>query len=127
MFTFKLFPELYCYFHTDKVPDFVYSSNFYNINKGPTELSVFCEQSLVNETYSKDSNWKLLQLEGVFDLEAASSVGITAKFSQCLAAAGINLCVIATFDTDYLLIKEKNIQVACQILSNNNFTIIKSH
>jgi uncharacterized protein len=124
MFTLRLLPELYCYFHADRVPDFFYHSNFYNINKSPTELSIFCEQSFVEGKYTKDCDWRILQLIGVFDLEASSSVGITAKFSQCLAAAGINLCVIATFDTDYLLIKEKDIVDACDTLTKNNFKII---
>jgi hypothetical protein len=120
--TFKILPDTYCYLHTDNKPSWLEEkSKFYTITKTPTELSIFCEQELVDEYSNIDKNWRVLELQGVFDLEADSSVGITAKFSNILAQNGINLCVIASFNTDYLLIKSENLEKAVSLLKTEGF------
>jgi uncharacterized protein len=123
--TFKLLPNIFCYFHTDAVPEFVYKSSLHNINKSEKELSIFCEQGLVDGFDDIDKNWRVLELQGVFDLESQDSVGITAKFSTCLAQNNINLCVIATFDTDYLLIKQNNLEKAIDVLKKSGFEVLQ--
>lgn len=122
---FKLFPEKYCYAHFKDLPEELHSTNFFSLTKTPTEFSLFCEQRLVNDSTKHDKNWRVLQLQGIFDLESDNSVGITSRFSTVLAKYSINLCVIATFDTDYLLIKELNLELAMQHLRANNFEIVK--
>lgn len=49
--------------------------------------------------------------------------GITAKFSMALANAGVNLCVIATYQTDYLLVKHAKLQTAITALQNAGFIL----
>ena len=39
-------------------------------------------------------------------------VGVVASLSQPLAEAGIGIFVISTFDTDYLLVKENDLEKA---------------
>jgi uncharacterized protein len=122
---FKLLPNIFCYFHASKVPEFVYHSSFYSIIKSENELSIFCEQNLVSGFDSFDNGWRVLELQGIFDLESQDNVGITAKFSTCLAQNNINLCVIATFNTDYLLIKQNNFEKAIKILQESGFEILQ--
>jgi uncharacterized protein len=123
--TFRLLPNIFCYFHADTVPEFVYQSSFYNISKSDKELSIFCEQSFVDRFDDIDKDWRVLELQGIFDLDSKDNVGITAKFSSCLAQNNINLCVIATFDTDYLLIKQSNLEKAFKVLQESGFEILQ--
>ena len=52
-----------------------------------------------------------------------SLTGITAKFSKALADATVNICVIATYDTDYVLVKEEKLSAAIKALENAGFSV----
>jgi len=100
------------------LPTWVSTSAFYNISHTSHELSVVCESKYVPETIQQDANWKLLKIAAVLDL---SLTGITAKFSTALANAGVNLCVIATFDTDYIIVKSIKLPTAIAALEKAGF------
>jgi hypothetical protein len=100
------------------LPTWVSTSAFYNISHTSDELSVVCESKYVPETIQQDANWKLLKIAAVLDL---SLTGITAKFSTALANAGVNLCVIATFDTDYIMVKSIKLPTAMAALEQAGF------
>ena len=55
----------------------------------------------------------MLKVNGVF---ALSEVGVLATLSASLAAAEVSLFVISTFDTDYLLVNEKQLDHAIAAL-----------
>lgn len=42
---------------------------------------------------------------------------------MALANAGVNLCVIATYQTDYLLVKQAKLQTAITALQNAGFIL----
>jgi len=67
------------------------------------ELSVICPQQQVPDGILADRGWRCLKLEGPFDL---SEPGVLASMVTPLAQAGISVFAEATYDTDYLLIKE---------------------
>jgi len=71
----------------------------------------------------QDGDWKLLKIAAVLDL---SLTGITAKFSTALADAGVNLCVIATYDTDYIMVKAEKLSVAIEALEAAGFSVQQS-
>jgi uncharacterized protein len=104
----------------DKIPSWVLPSSFYNISKTTDELSVVCESNYVPENIKCDKGWQILKIADVLDL---SLTGITAKFSTALADAGVNLCVIATYDTDYIMVKEEKLETAKSALINAGFII----
>ena len=57
----------------------------------------------------------MLKVNGVF---ALSEVGVLATLSASLAAAEVSLFVISTFDTDYLLVNEKQLTSAIAALQS---------
>ncbi len=67
-------------------------------------------------------NWKILKIEGVLNF---SLVGIIAKISSVLAKEKISIFVISTFNTDYILIKENNIEEAINILHKEKYIITR--
>ncbi len=104
----------------DTIPAWAVSSIFYTISKTKDELSIICESQYVPTGVKHDGNWSLLKIAAVLDL---SLTGITAKFSTALADAGVNLCVIATYETDYILVKQQKLQTAVAALQNAGFIV----
>ena len=102
----------------DEVPSWIFQSAFYTITKTADELSVVCESRFVPGNIQQSDGWCLLKIDAVLDL---SQTGITAKFSKPLADAGINLCVIATYDTDYILIPQERYPDAVIALEDAGF------
>ena len=104
----------------DTIPKWAALSSFYTISKTNDELSIVCESKYVPASVKQDGNWSLLKIAAVLDL---SLTGITAKFSTALADAGVNLCVIATYETDYILVKQQKLQIAIAALQNAGFIV----
>lgn len=104
------------------VPIWVASSHFYSITKTNYELSVVCQSSVVPTLVQQDGGWRIIQIAAVLNL---SLTGITARFSTALANAGVNLCVIATYNTDYIMVKEEKLATALTALAAAGFTLIK--
>jgi len=52
-----------------------------------------------------------------------SLTGIIASLATPLAQAGISIFVVSTYDTDYLLIKEKDLERAVWILSQEGHQV----
>jgi uncharacterized protein len=104
---------------TADVPKWHLSSTFYTITKTNDELSIVCETAFVPDNVQQSKGWRLLQIAAILDL---SLTGITATFSTALANAGVNLCVIATFNTDYILVQDEKLALAKQALQNVGFS-----
>jgi hypothetical protein len=45
--------------------------------------------------------------------------GVLASILNPLAKADIGILAVSTFDTDYVLVKEKNLEVAVDVLKQN--------
>ncbi len=106
----------------EQLPAWVYQSSFYSISRTADELSVVCEEQLVKDEIQKSTGWKLLKINAVLDL---SLTGITAQFSTALAKAGVNLSVIATYNTDYILVEEVKLTTATKALRESGFEIVE--
>src|SRR5262249_13840476 len=73
---------------------------FMSITRTRDELSIVCDASSVPEGARQQAGWTLLALRGPF---AFSEVGVLASVVGPLAAAGVPVFALSTFDTDYLL------------------------
>jgi hypothetical protein len=87
--------------------------SFVSITYTADELSIVCPLAYVPAGVPAERHWMALKVEGPLDLELT---GILASLVAPLAAAGISLFAISTFDTDYLLIKEQHLAHARQVL-----------
>jgi uncharacterized protein len=106
----------------ESLPTWIHQSSFYTISKTVDELSVVCEEHLVKGEITKSIGWRLLKINAVLDL---SLTGITAQFSTALAKAGVNLSVIATYNTDYILVEEVKLEAAIEALRGAGFGVIE--
>jgi hypothetical protein len=76
-------------------------------------VSVVCPESAVPAGAESRGGFRCFEVAGVFDLE---SVGVVAAIAQPLAEAGVSLFVYSTWQTDYILVHEKDLDIALAAL-----------
>ena len=113
--TFTLLPDLYAIARLGgNVPNPTWPrGDFVSITRTSDELSIVCGQDAVPSTVRADRGWRCLALQGPFALD---QTGIAAEFTRVLAAAGVSVFVVATFDTDYVLVPDRLIERAVSAL-----------
>jgi hypothetical protein len=105
-----------CKLRTDEnIPDWTLSESFCSITRTPDELSIVCPQEVVPKGIQAVRGWRGLRVEGKFDF---SAVGILSSITSSLAKAGIAVFVISTYDTDYILVKDSELDRAIAALRN---------
>ena len=102
------------------IPDWALSSGFFSITRTDEELSVVAPQAQVPEGVKRDPGWRCLKVEGPLDL---SATGVLASLANPLAEEGISIFAVSTYDTDYLLVKQKDLEKAVTVLSENGHQI----
>lgn len=89
------------------------------------ELSLVCEslnRELIKDSVQKSElNWRSIKVEGPLDF---SMTGVIAGLSNELAEADIPIFVVSTFDTDYLLVKERNLAEALVALKKAAYVFV---
>ncbi len=86
----------------EPVPDWALQpSSFFAITRTSEELSIVRETRFVPKSTRHQSGWTLLKVLGPF---AFSEVGVLASLIGPLAAKGVPVFALSTFDTDYLLV-----------------------
>ena len=102
------------------IPDWAFDETFFSITRSPDELSIVCPEDRVPEGVRCDTGWRCLKVQGLLDF---SMTGVMASLSMPLADAGISIFPISTFDTDYLLIKEKDFEKAILALAGAGHSV----
>lgn len=72
-----------------------------------------CAQANVPQGIQYETDWRCLRVAGPLDF---SLVGVIASLAGTLADAEISVFVISTFDTDYLLVKQTDLEAAGRAL-----------
>ncbi|MFF5992907.1 ACT domain-containing protein [Prauserella flavalba] len=73
-----------------------------SLTRTATELSVVCPAAVAPRDADVEGDWRLLSVRGPL---AFTLTGIIAALSSELAAAGVALFSLSTFDTDHVLVK----------------------
>ena len=97
----------------EEVPAWATGSSFFSVTRTRDELSVVCPEDVVLEGIFRERGWRAFRLEGTFDL---SMVGVLASVASPLAKAGASIFVVSTFDTDYVLVREEQLDLAVDTL-----------
>jgi hypothetical protein len=105
-----------------KVPEWISDSAFFSVTKSPDELSVVCEQNENNTSAAAVScDWRALKIAGPLDL---TLVGIIAEISRILKESNISIFSISTYETDYVLIKSRDLNKSVDSLKANGHEIV---
>lgn len=112
---FRVLPGSYavCRLTPDSVVPAWASGPFINITFTDDELAIICPSERVPAEVRAERDWRVLKLVGPFPFTA---VGVLASLATPLARAGISLLSIATYDTDYFLVKADMLDDAIAVL-----------
>ena len=119
----KILPERMAVCRLDAsapLPDGLKGSGFYSVTRTREELTVVCRETSVAVGTTCESGWRCIRVQGVFDF---SEIGILFSITQPLAKSGVSVFVISTFDTDYFLVKEKELPKAIDALNASGHQI----
>ena len=106
-------------------PDYVIKENifteeFINITKTKEELSIVAPINKFSDFVAVENGWKILKIKGILDLNL---IGILSKIAGILANENISIFAMSTYNTDYIMVQEKNIKKAIDALTKNQYEI----
>jgi uncharacterized protein len=87
--------------------------DFISLTRTRDELSIACLQGNVPQETRAARGWRCVKVEGPFDFSLA---GVHVSLAIPLAEANISILAIATYETDHLLIQEKDLEQAIAVL-----------
>ena len=97
----------------DEVPEWAGGGAFSSVTRTSTELSIVCREEAVPEGIAREGGWRIFQVEGPLDF---ALTGVMASIAQPLAEAGVSLFAVSTFDTDYAMVRERDVEQAANAL-----------
>lgn len=95
------------------LPGWIAGPGFVSITRTDDELSIVVAADRVPGDVTAVGEWRALKVSGPLDF---ALTGIMAALAGPLADAGISLFGIATYDTDYLLVKADTLDAAITAL-----------
>jgi hypothetical protein len=91
-----------------------------SVTRTRAELSIVCRQHAVPEEVLHAGGWRTFETVGPFDF---SLTGVLASLTEPLADAKVPVFAISTYDTDYLLVLEKDVARAVGALEVAGHTV----
>lgn len=111
-FTVCQIPDISC------VP---FEEKFTFLSRTDDELSLVCSTASVPAvTLARKDGWRVMKIEGVLDF---SLVGILSRITGILAQKKISVFAVSTFNTDYVLVTEENLDAAVSALREAGYQI----
>ena len=96
-------------------------TTIYSVTRTPNELSIVCPMGEEPPGARIEPGWRALQIAGplAFDL-----VGVVAAITVPLAEAAVGVFVVSTYDTDLILVKDTDLDLAVSSLKTAGHTVI---
>ncbi len=77
------------------------------------ELSIICPSPVVPDGLTAEPGYRVLRVEDKLEF---SAIGVLSSILNPLAAAGVNILSLSTFDTDYILVPSSKLEAALAAL-----------
>jgi len=106
--------------HEQELPIWATQGDFSSVSRIRKELSVICAGNSVPENVRASRGWRAIKIEGPLDLDL---VGILVSVAVPLAHAGIGILPVGTFETDYILVRDRQLGEALKALRATGFNI----
>ena len=97
----------------ETIPTWALRGSFTSISRSSDELSIVCEEDRIPARLRCERDWRALKVLGPLDF---ALVGVLDSIAGPLAEADVSLFAISTFDTDYILVRQKTLARALQVL-----------
>ncbi len=102
------------------IPDWARSDVFNATTRTADELSILCPAAQIPADVKHETGWRLFKLRGPF---AFTETGILSSVLDPLAFSRISILAQSTFDTDYVFVKQAQLEDAVRTLRNANHTV----
>lgn len=114
-FTLSVLPDelAICRFNLDDRWSLPQQGSFMSVTRTEDEISVVCPVESVSEDARVDEGWRALKVHGPIPFEMT---GVLASIINPLADAKIPVFAMATFDTDYVLVRQETLERAAEAL-----------
>lgn len=99
----------------EEIPTWALSGEFVSITRTAEELSVICPQRCAPEGLRSEGGWRVLKVEGPLSLDL---IGVLASLAVPLEQASIPIAAVSTYDTNYLLVRNDDLERALDVLSH---------
>jgi hypothetical protein len=103
------------------IPELALDAHFISATRTVDELSIVCPTDHAPAHAKCEGPWTCFKLQGPFPF---SQTGVLASFIDPLADQGVPIFAIATFDTDYVLVKEEHASAARQTLRSAGHELV---
>ena len=90
----------------------------------PDSLTLMVPAPRVPAETDSSRGWRALRVAGVF---AFSEVGVIVAVAAPLAAAGVSIMPLATYETDYVLVRDEQLALALATLRNAGHRVHETH
>ncbi|MCL1125475.1 ACT domain-containing protein [Shewanella surugensis] len=105
----------------EPIPSDVFTQEMYFIGKTKDEISIVVPEHLDINSRECEPGWRCIEVIGPLGF---SMTGLLSKVSGILAKKKISIFAISTFDTDYILVKNHDLDCAICSLKKNQYHII---
>src|SRR5260370_13573776 len=102
------------------LPAWLPHKGFVCVTRTADDLSIVCDEACVPSSVKSQRGRAILSVHGPVEF---SEVGVLAPLAAPLADAGIGIFVISTFDTNYLLVPQENLDRTVAVLTSAGHTI----
>jgi hypothetical protein len=96
------------------LPGWALAGGFSSVTRTPAELSIVCAEDRVPAEVQAERGWACLELQGPIPF---SMTGVLQAFLTPLAAAGISIFALSTYDTDWVLVPSAQLGQAIDALT----------
>jgi len=103
------------------IPEWAAGECFLSISRTRDELSVICEEHFVPAGVQASRGWRGLKIVGPLDLDL---VGSLVSVAVPLAQSNIGILPIGTFETDYILVRDRQLADAIKALRFAGFEVV---
>jgi hypothetical protein len=103
-----------------EIPEWATSAPFFSVTRTPDELSIVCPEEHVPPGVTCERGWRALRFDGPFEF---GLVGVLASVAAPLAESEVSILTIATYDTDYVLVQQSQLNLAARTLRERGHEI----
>ena len=102
-----------------QLPDWLAGLAFWAAVRTADELSLVLPETAVPAGWLVEPGWRGIKVKGPLDF---SLTGVLVNLCTPLAENGISIFAISTYDTDYILVREKDLEKACSTLKDVGYS-----
>ena len=109
---------------SDAIPAWATRGQFFSATRTPAETSIVCDTAEVPADVQSEGPWRALGVRGPLDF---SLKGVLASLATPLADSDVSIFVISTYDTDYVLVREHDVNRAVLALREAGHDVSAAH